>query len=133
MEHQIFVDRLLENENLTGDLEDGPAKKLLAWGTEQVPGLVQALEDEEVAGTKVVALMGLMRQVNRTAANCAGASPEDLAEELGRLLEKRAQVYEDAWQAGATEVEAAAAALAALTPDQAVTFLIEWLKVRTSH
>jgi hypothetical protein len=131
MDHQIFIDRLLENENLTGDLEDAPAVRLLKWGTGLVPGLIQALEDEEAAGTKVNALMALMRQVNRTAANSAGAPAEDLAADLGRLVEHRAAVFGNEWQASAAEIEAAATALAALAPDQAVTFLLEWLKAHT--
>ena len=127
MDPQIFVERILENENLTGDLEDGPAAQLLKWGTGQVAALVRDLQDEEAAGAKVNALMALIRQVNRTAGNSAGAAAEDLVGELERLLDRHAQALGGARPAEAAEMQAAAAALAALTPDQAVAFLLDWL------
>jgi hypothetical protein len=130
MDHQTFVERILENENLTGDLEDGPASQLLQWGTSQVRAVVQGLEDEEAAGVKVKALMALMRQVNRTAGTSAGSAAEDLAADLERLLEHHARAFEQARRASAAEIEAAAATLGAMSPDQAVPFLLEWLNAR---
>ena len=132
MDHQVFVERILENESLTGDLEDGPAARLLRWGTGQVRALVQELDDEEAAGARANALMALMRQVNKTASTSAGATAEDLAEALHRLRERHAAAFGPARDMSAAEVEAAAAALAALSPDQAVTFLLEWLTAKTA-
>ncbi len=93
MDNQLFIDRILENESLTSDLEDGPASQLLRWGIQQVSALVSGLDDEEWAGVKVDALMALMGQVNRMASSCAGAAADDLARGLGGLLESRALVF----------------------------------------
>jgi len=130
MDHQIFIDRILENESLAGDLEDAPAEQLLRWGTGQVRALVQELSDAELAGAKVNELMATMRQVNRTASSCAGASADDLAAQLGRLLERHAQAVGGSGLATADDLAKAAAALRDLAPDQAVAFLLEWLDAR---
>jgi hypothetical protein len=130
VEHQIFVERILENESLTGDLEDGPAARLLQWGTGHVRALVEALDDEAVAGTRVNALMALMRQVNRTAGNSAEAATPDLVADLARLLERHAAAFGNTRPASVAEVETAAIALTSLPPDQAVSYLLEWLDAR---
>ena len=132
MDPQIFIDRILENESLTSDLEDGPASRLLQWGTGQVRALVEGLDDQESAGAKVNALMAVMRQVTRTANNCAGAATDDLADELGRLLERHAEAFGSSARATPGEVAQAAARLTELPPDGAVTFLLEWLNKRKS-
>ena len=130
MDHQVFVERILENEGLTGDLEDGPAARLLQWGTGQVQGLVQDLADEEAAGDKVNGLVALMRQVTRTASRSLGAANSDLIEDLGQLRERYGQVFGPVRPASSGEIEAAATALAALSPEQAVTFVLDWLTTK---
>jgi hypothetical protein len=127
MDHQIFIERILENESLTGDLEDDPAARLLQWGTGQVPALVEGLDDEEAAGDRVNALMALMRQLGRTAANGLGAEAADLASELPGLLEHYTQVFGPVRETQAAELEVAAVELSMLPADQAVSFLLEWL------
>ncbi len=130
MDDQLFIDQILENESLTGDLEDGPAAQLLRWGTRQVSGLVKGLDDEELANAKVNALMAVMRQVARMSVRCYGAAAGELATELGRLLESHALAFDSTGQASADEVANAAAVLAELPPDRAMTFLLHWLDTR---
>ncbi len=130
MDDQLFIDQILENESLTGGLEDGPAAQLLRWGTQQVSGLVKGLDDEESAGAKVNALMAVMRQVARIAGSCNAAAADDLATELGRLLESRAVAFGSISPATADELTNAAAVLTELPPDRAMSFLLHWLDAR---
>jgi len=129
MHRQLFVDQILENESLTSGLEDGPAAQLLRWGTGQVSALVKGLDDEESAA-RVNALMALMRQVTRIAGSCAGAAVDDLATQLGRLLERRALAFGSGGLATRDDIAQAAAVLTELPTDEAVTFLLDWLNTR---
>ncbi len=127
MDRELLVDRILENESLTSDLEDGPAAQLLQWGTHQVGALVSELEDEASAGAKVDALMALMRQVARIANRCAGADVGALAKQLDHLLESCAPAFGSDSPATVDEVVKAAALLRELPPGKAVAFLLDWL------
>ncbi len=127
MDYQLLIDRILENESLTGDLEDGPAEQLLRWGIQQVRVLVSEVDDEESAGAKVNALLALMRHVTRLANSCSGAHVSALAEQLGRLLESRALAFGSDSPATEEEVVKAAALLREMPPDRAMVFLLDWL------
>ena len=129
MDFQLYIEQILEDESLTSDLEDEPAAQLLRWGTGQVSALVKGLDDEEAAA-RVSALTALMRQVTRIARRGAGAAADDLATQLGRLLESRALAFGSAGPATAGEAAKAAAVLTELPPDRAVTFLLHWLDAR---
>ena len=131
MDEQIFIERILENESLTGDLEDEPATRLLQWGTRQVRPLVQDLDDEELAGAKVNTLMAVLRRLNRLAANGATTPAADLAADLRQLVELYAEAFDRARTLSPADLETAAAeaaaTLAALPPIPALDFLLDWL------
>src|ERR1041385_8939475 len=94
MDRQLLIDRLLEAENLTDNLEDDAANTLIKWGIGQIDHLIKGVNDEEVAGDKVNDLMALMRGINSTAGNPSAASQEKLHE----LLERYAQTFGKAHQ-----------------------------------
>lgn len=82
MEEQLAIDRILETENLTDGLEDDDANWLLDWGIGQVHGLINGIEDDDLAGAKVNALMAVMRRLNQIAADREVLSIEALSGEI---------------------------------------------------
>jgi len=127
MDAKVFIERLLENENLTAELMDEDANWLLNWGSSQVKQLVQDIEDEEAAGTRVNALMAVMRQVNQLVGQLDALETADLAAELGKLVKSHAKAFGGSHKVGADERTAAAAKLGSMTSSQALQFLVEWL------
>jgi hypothetical protein len=127
MDEKIFVERILENENLTSNLVDDDANWLLNWGTSQVKGLVQGIGDVDVAGEKVNALMAVMRKMNRMVGEGDWPSVDELVPELEALAELSAQAFGTPQNMSTTEWEAVANRLVQMTPPQALQFLVEWL------
>src|SRR5512145_1139934 len=93
MDTQKYVDRLLENENLTGDLEDEEADWLMKWGIQQLTIVTDGLIEAEAANEKVSALMTFMRRVGRTAARKNSRTPEELVENLQELSSFYARAF----------------------------------------
>ena len=127
IDEQILIERILEAENLTDNLEDEPASLLLKWGTGQVSRLAQNSEDQEHAGERINGLMAVMRKINRLAGNLDSAEAEELAADLARLVELHAQAFGHARDASAEDLKAAAAALAQTPASEAVPFVLKWL------
>ena len=123
MDRQLLIDRLLEAENLTDNLEDEDANILIKWGVAQIDHLVDGLEDEEAAGEKVNDLMQLMRTINSTAGNPSAASHEKLL----KLIEQHAQTFGKAHQMDEDERKAVTEKLSKMQPGQAVKYLLEWM------
>jgi hypothetical protein len=118
---QNFVDRMLEVENLTDALEDEDAEFFLDWGVAQLKEKLGQIEDSEAAGEYTNDLMGFMRALNQIAGNLAYIQPEDLADletrrqkALGPKIEQAAAFFSDA-----------AALLQAMTPRQALEYLLQ--------
>jgi hypothetical protein len=124
---QILTDRILENENLTSNLEDEAADRLLRWGTSRVESLVQGMDDEEQAGEAVNALMAVMRKVNRIAGNTESAVAEEIVPDLETLLELYAKVSGQAGPAEPADLQATATQLAGASTEQALNTLLDWL------
>ena len=123
MNKDRFSDRLLETENLTDNLQDNEANILIDWGINQIEPLVRDLDDEEIAGDKVNALMRFMRGINGLVGSLVDISPEGLQD----LVERYAQVFGEAHKAEQAEYEAVAASVANMQPQDAVQFLLEWV------
>jgi hypothetical protein len=85
MDTERFVERILETENLTDELEDADANWLLDWGIGRLDRVLRGAEDVETAGTRVNALMAVMRKINRIMGSYADKSPQRLAEDLADL------------------------------------------------
>ena len=125
MDEKIFVERILENENLTSSLVDEDANWLLKWGTGQVKGLVQGLGDIDVAGEKVNALMAVMRKMNRLVGEGDWPPVDELIPELETLAELSAQAFGIPRTMSTAEWEAVANQLVQMSPPQALQFLAE--------
>ena len=123
MDRQLLIDRLLETENLTDNLEDEDANTLIKWGVSQIDHLVNGVEDEEAAGEKVNHLMQLMRAINSTAGNPSAASQE----KLRKLIEQHAQTFGKAHPMDDDERKAVTEKLSKMQPGQAVKYLLEWM------
>ena len=118
-----LVDKLLETENLTDNLEDDEANLLIDWAVEQVPGLAQDAQDEAQAGERVNALMRFMRAVNKLAPAPEEITPDGLLD----LLERYARVFGAARAAGEGVCEEAAAQVSQMSAGEAVQFLLAWV------
>ena len=93
METERFVQKILDTENLTDELEDSDASWLLDWGIGQLAVVLQDETDAEAAGEKTNCLMAVMRKMNRIAGLYARKAPSDLAEDLAQLDELMAQAF----------------------------------------
>ena len=118
---QILIERMLENENLTEDLDDEDADWLLDWGADRLRELSDS-ETMEAAEEKAGALMKFIRGLNRLAGGLPGVDPADLA----ALLEHYAMALGSSRAAGQVEIEDAAASISSLTPREALEYLISW-------
>jgi hypothetical protein len=75
MDRQSFVDRILELENLTNNLEDDDADDLFKWGIVQVDDLISKAGNDEEAGINLDQLIGVMRNINSLAGDPISAAP----------------------------------------------------------
>jgi hypothetical protein len=125
VDEKVFVERILENENLTSSLVDEDANWLLKWGTGQVKGLVQGLGDVDVAGEKVNTLMAVMRKMNRLVGQGDWPPVDEIVPELETLADLSAQVFGAPDDVSTTDWEAMANQLTQMTPPQALRFLVE--------
>ncbi len=126
MDRQLFVDRLLESENLTGNLEDDDANLLLDWGIAQIDGLIAGLEDDELAGTRINHLMRFMRSINELAGNLQATTSQALSD----LLERYVTTFGQGHQASDSERSKAAATLSSMEPGAAIRYLLDWCRPR---
>ncbi|MEJ5223163.1 MAG: hypothetical protein WHV44_01820 [Anaerolineales bacterium] len=116
MDRQHMTDLLLENESLTSNLPDLAARALLDWAAARLDALTPP-DDEHFA-----ALVQFLRAINRLAGALPDVSPEDLAALLS--------LHQSAFGASRAADESACArlaqSLANMTPEQAVSTLLDW-------
>jgi MoxR-like ATPase len=124
VDRQILIDRLLESENLTDNLEDDDANALIKWGIAQVDPLVKDIQDEESAGDKINRLMSLMRQINVIAGNPSTVSEEKIL----KFLDRYAQTFDKAYDTAEEERKAVAEKLSQMQPGEIVKYLLEWMQ-----
>ncbi len=123
MDHQVLIDRLLESENLTDNLEDEDANTLIKWGISQVSPLTNGITDEDAAGEKVNNLMALMRQINSIAGNLSDISED----KIQKLLEQFTQTFGKEHHVSDEERKTVAEKLSQMQPGEAVNYLLEWI------
>ncbi len=126
MDRQIFVDRLLETENLTDQLEDEAANLLLNWGIAKIDELIEGVADHETAGEKINRLMHVMRSLNSLAGNPSGISAQGLAE----LLHRYNQIVSGTMPVEEAEYRSVAEQTSKMQPGEAIRFLTEWLQTK---
>ena len=121
-DRQNFVDRMLETENLTDELEDEPAKWLINWGVEKIDIVTDGIDDEELASEQVGNLMRFMRRLNRIAGNMDSLTAEDLRE----LLDRHTSAFGASRTASEEEMTETAGRLSSMSPFEVLEFLITW-------
>jgi hypothetical protein len=96
---QRAAERILESENLTGDLEDQAARPLLDWGVacaERAAQDTRDLEDEQAddsVAERLRATRQMMRSVSQLALDASNLDPQASAALLDQISEKAAQAY----------------------------------------
>jgi hypothetical protein len=127
MDRRLFVDRILESENLTDELEDSDAKWLLTWGIDRLDQMLSGISDEETANEKVTALMAVMRKINRIVGWRQQKEPEDLASDLETLGSLFANAFDQDQESSEQACLSAAKQTINLTTNQeALAFLTRW-------
>lgn len=122
IDQQRFVERMLESENLTDELEDDDANWLLNWGTGQIGEVTKEAADIDAATEIVNALMQFMRLLNRIGGNPAAVSPGIIPE----LLKHHSAVFGTAHAPDENETRQVSESLLAMTSRQAMEFIINW-------
>lgn len=126
MEKERFVERMLETENLTDELEDADARWLLEWGTGQIDRVLEGIYEDEAAGSKVNALMAVVRKINRMVGSREKRASQDLAADLMTLTGLFEAAFGAARPVTPADCMAAAVQLAALPARQALETLTRW-------
>jgi hypothetical protein len=126
MNTQPYIDRLLETENLTADLEDVEADWLIEWGIVQISSITDGLSEEGVADEQVSALLSFMRRASRAVARKDRRTPAELVEALNELGSIYAQAFGRCRLLSPAESERAATHLKELSSLEAVQFIVEW-------
>ena len=120
---QKFIDRMLETENLTDCLEDDDADYLINWGITQLREIIGKAEDITMAGEYTNDLMGFMRSLNQIAGNLGNIQKGDLVQ----LAEHRQKAFGPGRDLTPGDYLEAASRLEAMTPRQAIDYLLRWL------
>ena len=123
---QPYIDRMLEIENLTADLEDDEAEWLLHWGLDQINVVCDGLVDDAERDEHVHALMAFMRRLNRTVARKDRREPEMLAEELNELGGLYAQAFGQSRPLSPNDCRHTADQVKRLPAMDALQTLVEW-------
>ena len=122
MDVQLFIDRLLESENLTDNLDDEAANTLIKWGIRQVDPLIKD-KDDETAGTQVNHLMALMRSINSLAGKPSRVNSASLVKFVNRFN----QTFDKDHQIDEEERRKMAQQISAMQSKGAVDYLLQWM------
>ncbi len=125
MNEERAIERILEAENLTDGLEDADANWLLKWGISFVHGLIDGIEDDEIAGEKISDLMAVMRKLNQIAADRIVEPVETLAEDIEELANRYVRAFGRVRVLNAGDAQRAALASREKTPRETLQFLID--------
>ncbi|MBN1955277.1 MAG: hypothetical protein JW900_09540 [Anaerolineae bacterium] len=93
------VERMLENEGLTGDLEDAAAKVLIDWSIGSIEAIVRrTVEMDEPQAMEAMfddlqAVHHLMRRINRWVANRFAMDDAAHAETMAEVFELAGTIY----------------------------------------
>lgn len=122
IDQQRFIERMLESENLTDELDDEDASWLLNWGIGQIGELIKYAADIDAASDIVNALMQFMRLLNRIGGNPAANSSRMLPE----LLERHSAAFGSSYTPSEMDYRQIIEKLSAMTSRQAMEFIINW-------
>ena len=119
---KIFIDRMLETENLTDCLEDEDADYLINWGIARLREIVGNIEDIPLAGEATNDLMRFMRLLNQIAGHLNNIQQDNLVL-LAEYHQKASGPGRDLKPGDYLE---AVSRLEAMTPRQAIDYLLLW-------
>jgi hypothetical protein len=122
-DQQKFIDRMLEAENLTDYLEDDDADYLTNWGIAQLKEIIGKIEDIPTAGEYTNYLMGFLRTLNQITGNLDNIQQDDLVQ----LVERRQKAFGPWRDLTPGDYIEATSRLEAMTPRQAIDYLLRWL------
>jgi hypothetical protein len=124
MDENFFVGRLLESENLTDNLDDVDANKLIDWAIQQVRGIIT---NPLTAGERVNGLMALLRKVNNLIPDLNIKSPQELSAELLDIARTVETALERLPAIGAADLQNLVDRLRPAGPSEAIQILLEWI------
>jgi hypothetical protein len=124
MDDKSFINRMLETENLTDNLEDDDANTLLNWGIQQVGRLIS---NPLVAGEKVNGLMAVLRKINHLVPDIGTKSPQEVAADLADLARTYEQTFESALPSGAVDLQNLAASMQTMSTPDAIQTILGWI------
>lgn len=96
---RLLAESILENEALTGDLDDMAAKPLLHWATacaQRIGDTALAIDEAEFEAEtypRMRALRKMMKTINRWLADPKAVAPEDAAQRLDNIIAAAETVY----------------------------------------
>lgn len=123
-DRQIFVERMLESENLTDELQDEEARWLIRWGIAQLDTILAGIEDPDISAQRASSLMHLIQSLNRMAGNPASVLPQDLAD----LLTTYSEACGASRYVNEDEMAEIANKLSSMAPQEMLEFLTCWVK-----
>jgi hypothetical protein len=126
IEKKLLIERILETENLTDELQDADAQWLLDWGINQLDPVLQGVSGEDEANERLTALMGALRKINRLASSRDSKNSDALAADLTALASLIAQAFGRAPDASLSGSISGATQLRQGTTRQALEFLTAW-------
>ncbi len=126
MDIQPYIDRIMETENLTGELEDSEANQLLEWGVRRLKDLLESVDDRRTAGERTNALMAVIRKINRIAGSSTKKDLPVLVEDLRELRQLFVQANGYVQTFPVPDLEAIAGQLQQISTREVIDFLINW-------
>jgi hypothetical protein len=124
MDRQKAIERILESEDLTDNLDDDAADWLLNWATSKVDTLLSVTAQSEQSDEKVNQLMRVMRQLNQMMADYADAAAEEMAPEIETFLAQYAETFGITRAQTAEDYQQVAADISEKQPTEAIQALI---------
>jgi hypothetical protein len=119
MDIETYKNMMLESENLTDNMEDAQANRLINWGIEQLP---QVMIEGDIENN-VSSLMRVMRTINRI----IGQLPEVNIDNLKSLTTHYSQAFGIPQAISDADYDGAKEKISAFNADDALTFLLDWL------
>jgi len=126
IEKKLLIERILESENLTDELQDADAQWLLDWGINQLDQVLQGVSDEDEANERVTVLMGALRKINRMAGSRDSKNLDSMAADFTALASLIAEAFGHAPDASMSGSTSGVTQLRQGTTRQALEFLTGW-------
>ena len=127
MNRQLFIDQILESENLTDELEDSDARWLINWGVSSLDPILSGITNEELAWDKVTALLSVIRKINRISGGPLPTEPELIVSDLVILSRFFVKAFSQIQQPDDVICLNAARKLVKLkSPAEKIMFLTHW-------